>query len=269
MKSLEIFLDIDSCIIDGTYQFTAPLEEVRKKLAQYSTKMRFHLNSNRSLSSTLSIWNQVRFNGLIIYENGQGVFDPVSGIDACSPGIRLDRDELVKVLSQVSDKVSFISTDELIKNPASFVNDNKRLIYCEDSRVFTSTVYPRINIAGVPTFDREFMLKTLEVLRTHYQKDYDIQTSEDYGNIILTPRGSLKSNPMKKIAGKNRIASFGDQKQDILMFKESFRGLIGCPMNASQEVKDFVLKNGGFVSKLKYTSGLLEFLDYLSKRTYK
>ena len=146
-----------------------------------------------------------------------------------------------------------------------FFSSLSKEAYCEKSRIFTATVYPRVINQGIPTENDEFTSNVFERLKKVYGEKYNLFFSKKYGNIILTPKNALKSNPMKKIAGENRIASFGDEIPDILMFQESSPKMIGCPANAREEVKRFVRKNNGLVSRKSYTEGVLDFVNYIQK----
>lgn len=267
MVKLDVFLDIDGCLINSNYEFTAPLAELRARVNKYSANMNLNINSNRSLQNILDICNKLNFNGLLVYENGQGIFDPIRNIDFDSVGIAINRKELIDKLLKISDEVSFISTDELLRNPQGFSSLKSKVIFCEKTRNFTATIYPRIIQDRVPIINLEFLKETEDFLMKKYGLGYNVRSSNVYGNVILTPHGALKSNPMQKIAKGNLIASFGDEFADTFMFKESTPTLIGCPANASDEVKDFVNKNGGLVSNATYTAGVLNFLDYLNEKT--
>ncbi|MEI7719229.1 MAG: HAD hydrolase family protein [archaeon] len=266
MSNLDVFFDIDGCLINSSYDFTVSPQELSATVKKYENIMRVHINSNRSLPSILNIWNKVGFAGLIVYENGQGVFDPVTNTDLNSSEKRISKRELASKLLSISDEVKFISTDKLIQNPADFSSQKSKSIFCEESRDYTATVYPRINLLGVPVIDWEFLNITEKLLEEHYGRDYEVCSSKIYCNVMLTPNHALKSNPMQKIAGNNLIASFGDENPDIKMFEESTPGLIGCPANASKKVQEFVSKKGGLVSKKEYTAGALDFLNYISKK---
>jgi|GEM_PF-2088258 len=264
MKKIEVFLDIDGCFIDEKYQFNVPLDDLNEGLKKYFEIMNFNLNSNRSLVSIMNLWSQIKPNGLIVYENGQGIFNPVENIEEPN-GKKFSRENLKKNLRGLCNRISFIPTDDLIKTPEKFESKLSREIYCEDTRRFTMTIYPRIISSGIPIEDLDYTLEVLERVGKKYSDSYEVYFSKKYGNIILTPKNALKSQPMKKIADGKEIASFGDEIPDIMMFRESSPGMVGCPANAKKEVKDFVKKTGGFVSEKPFTRGVLEFVEYLAR----
>jgi hydroxymethylpyrimidine pyrophosphatase-like HAD family hydrolase len=265
MERLEVFFDIDGCLVDKEYHLTIPTTELERGVRASSLRMGLHLNSNRSRRSILDIRAQVGFNGLVIYENGQGIFNPTTGEDYTLSKIgKFSRKDLIRKLGQISEQVSFVSTDDLINFPERFSSSLSRVIFCEESREYTATVYPRVIKNGVPTFDKNYLDEAKEFLSKSFGNKYIIRSTPGYGNVVLTPIGALKSGPMKRLFGTNRVASFGDDIPDINMFQESSPTLIGCPANSVQEVKEFVRKNGGFVAGGQYTTGAIEFLNYLN-----
>ena len=267
LQRLEIFFDIDGCLIDETYKFTLPVSNVAGRFGCLSHPSRIHLNSNRSLKGILPIWEMTKPNGLIIYENGLGVFDPRNAAHTSTGKAAFNRSTLIKTLMATGDNVKFINTGDLIKNPSLHRGVNGcKVFYCEESREFTATVYPRIIRDELPTPDLEFVLQTYQLLADNYSKEYDVRKSDSFYNILITPRAALKSNPMSEIAGENRIASFGDDEADIQMFKKSTPGLIGCPANAKPEVISYVRSHLGFIAQSSYTRGVIQFLDYLDKK---
>jgi hydroxymethylpyrimidine pyrophosphatase-like HAD family hydrolase len=262
MSKIDVFFDIDGCLINENYDFTVSPKLLTDKVRLLDEKLKVHLNSNRSLKSILKIWSQLNTNGFLIYENGLGVYNPLAGMQPCCVEQKFDRTKLIELLHQQGLETLFVDTDRLIRMPAEF----SRLtgtVFCEESREYTATIYPRLMVGQIPQTDMYFIKKVKKVLDPIYSRDYNLSISEEWGNILLTPKNALKSRPMKTIAGDSRIASFGDQNADILMFKESGRGLIGCPKNAAQEVKDFVRDAGGFISDKDYTAACLDFLGYI------
>lgn len=264
MNNLEVFLDIDGCLIDNTYNLTAPLENLRKAAKKLEKKARVNLNSNRSLSGILKIWDSVRFNGLLIYENGLGIYDPILKIDNSSNQSELDRAQLMTNLASITEEFEFISTDDLVREPRNFRSIGFNKIYFEKTRKYTMTVYPRLFKENVPFIDSEYLLKVKLRLDEFYGQSYDIRISNSYGNVILVPKNALKSKPMKKIASGLKIASFGDETADICMFRESNPGLFGCPNNSQETVKEFVIAQGGFVPQKNYTLAVIDFFEYLN-----
>lgn len=261
--SVEVFFDIDGCLIDENYRFTVPVEQFRALVQPYLDKMRLHLNSNRSLEHVIKIWQQLHFNGLLIYENGQGVYDPLKNILLDCSGKPFDKSRLRKSLEGYADDVFFIQTMKLIKHPELLSSDLSKVVYCEETREFTATVYPRTIVDGIPSFDVNYYDRIFELLCDVYNSEYDITPEVAYGNIALTPKTSQKSRPFSKLFPGRRIASFGDNTADIAMFRGSSPGLFGCPANASVDVKGFVRENQGYLSANYYTQGALDFLNYL------
>jgi len=269
MERLEVFFDIDGCLVDKEYRFTVSPTELESSVGASSSQMSLHLNSNRSRQSILDIRAKVKFNGLVIYENGQGIFNPITGEDYTLSEVgKFSREDLIKKLRQISEQVSFISTDDLMNFPERFSSSLSRVMFCEGSRKYTATVYPRVVKNGVPTFDQNYLDEAEEFLSKKFGSIYTVRVTPGYGNVILTPIGALKSSPMRRLARTNRVASFGDDIPDINMFQESSPTLMGCPANSVQEVKEFVRKNGGFVAESQYTAGAIEFLDYLNKKIF-
>lgn len=265
MSNIDVFFDVDGCLINSQYNFTVPPEKLKKILSEAEGELTVHLNSNRSLSSLLKIWETIKTNGLLIYENGLGVYDPQKKELNEDESKAFPKAELLSIFGSHGVGVQFVDTDKLVTNSREFTS-SEPVVFCEKTRKYTATLYPRVNQKGILQVDEDFILRVRNILESQYGLNYDITSSIGYGNILLTPKGALKSKPMRVIAGKNRIASFGDQVPDILMFRESDSGLIGCPGNAAPEVKRFVQEAGGFVCKKNYTAGCLDFLKYLYRK---
>ncbi|MFH1500618.1 MAG: HAD hydrolase family protein [archaeon] len=259
---INAFFDIDGCILSPELKFTLSPEKLVRKTRSLDGRVKFHLNSNRSLKGIRPIYDQIGFDGLIIFENGLGVYDPTLEKTVIEKGCPIDRERLSEILSEVG-RVSFIDTDQIFLNPDSVLRQDPVEVYCEKTRVYTMTIYPRI-VSNKGLQSTVSILNQVDSLvNGHYKTEYDISRSLDYFSVMLTPKTALKSGPMKEIATDSRIASFGDSAQDILMFKESAPGLIGCPSNAHQEALDYVRRNKGFISELQYTAGTLDFIGEL------
>jgi len=262
MKTIDAFFDVDGCLINEKYQFTIPPKKLTEVIKGFEGGLRVHLNSNRSLKSLIGIWEMIQTEGVLIYENGLGVFDPKTNRFIQDSGGRFCKVSLSKQLRSMGFKLQVIDTDRLITNPGEFTG-NGAIVFCEQSREYTATLYPRLMVEGVPQINGGLIEQVRDVLHEKYGREYNISTSSLYGNILMTPKSALKGQYMKTVAGDSFIASFGDQIPDILMFKESSPGLIGCPNNSSLEVKKFVREGGGTVSPKNYTSACLDFLKYL------
>ncbi|VVB79716.1 haloacid dehalogenase-like hydrolase [uncultured archaeon] len=264
MRDLEIFLDIDGCLINRNYDFTAPIEKIIALARKLESKARINLNSNRSLPSILKIWEKLKFNGLLIYENGLGVYNPLLEQGKSFDQPEFDREKLINNLSDIAGELEFIPTDDLVREPKNFISECSSKIYFEETRKFTLTAYPRLFKERVLFVDRAYLNRIKDRLELIYSEKYDIRTSESYGNIILVPKNASKSNPMKRIAQGLKIASFGDESVDICMFKESDTKLIGCPNNSQDQAREYVKNLSGFVSQHDYTLGVIDFLEYLN-----
>ena len=264
MREIDVFLDIDGCLINQRYEFTSSLDKLRLAAKQISDKARINLNSNRSLPSILKIWERVLFNGLLIYENGIGTYNPITKEGDSFGQSEFDRDSLLSILNGVAEGFDFISTDELVREPKKFVSDIASKIYFEETRKFTLTAYPRLFKNNIPFIDPEYITEVKKRFESAFSNSYNIRTSDSYGNIILVPKNAIKSNPMRRISRGSNIASFGDELADTCMFDESSYGLCGCPGNSPELVKDFVKRQEGFVSSEDYTNGVIGFLEYLN-----
>jgi hydroxymethylpyrimidine pyrophosphatase-like HAD family hydrolase len=262
---IEAFFDIDGSLIDESCEFNAPVKKLSSLVRELSGEVRFNINSNRSLKNILSIWEKIGFNGVIVYENGLGVFNPKNGRKELETGKGIDKEKIRNILSEEGERVSFINTDELIRNPKKFIAQPGMPIYCEQTREYTATIYPRIIFNNIPVPDSEYLSYIAGKIVNAFGDPYNIDISSKYFNITLTPKDASKGNPMRNMK-IGKIASFGDSTQDIEMFRESTAGLVGCPANADLEVKDFVEKRKGFIATFPHTSGAIEFIREVFKK---
>lgn len=247
-----IFFDLDGCLITPSYQFNIPLEEVQsaiRSLQGDGTKI--HVNSNRSIASIESIRATLGFNGCVIYENGAGIYNPITKIKDGNGTRLFDKKMLTKVLNNAGFPTYFIDTDQEFPR-----NIERTVVFCEKTREYSVTAYPRKEeeVSGIN--------RIYSVLYDSFGATYDINKNQVYQNIILTLKKINKGCALKYFDGIS--ASFGDEVADISMFNKS--DICGCPSNASEEVKKYVQKRGGFLACNPYTLGAREFMNYLEEQ---
>lgn len=265
MKTIDVYFDIDGCLINRQYSANLDNKKIKDIVTNAKNKgLTFNLNSNRSINSILNIRNEFLFNGKIIYENGIGLYDPDKNKKQKTEFKKIDKVNLENFLKLNKYDVIFLDTDIIVKDLDSvkkYSYDNTNFVFCEISREYTMTLYPRdltsneVSIGDVP--------KLKEIIEQEY-KDYKVNDNYFYNNIIMVPRNSNKGSLLKKISKNNIIASFGDEEADISMFKQS--QFIGCPSNADEIVKEFVFEQKGFISKEKYTRGAMNYINYLLEK---
>jgi hydroxymethylpyrimidine pyrophosphatase-like HAD family hydrolase len=262
----EIFFDVDGCLVDKKCHLNMDLEDFKIKVFEAIQKgSRFHINSNRSLDNLLDIYRKFGFNGHIINENGIGVYNP-NTLEMLDIGFKeVDKEALADNLSKYEfGNVEFIDTGVLITDPEKFTGhfvDTNRLCFCERTRKYTMTFYPRILENGKVSFELD-MLKGMANLLAESYPDFRIETGVDYGNVLMTPNKSSKGVGLRRIATNGRIFSFGDEIGDISMFDVS--DFCGAPFNASDKVKNEVIKLKGYVSNQEFTRGAYDFLNHIT-----
>jgi hydroxymethylpyrimidine pyrophosphatase-like HAD family hydrolase len=254
---LDIFFDIDGCLIDSNYSFTVNPEFLNQEFQNLISRgARIHINSNRSLDSILKSTKDLNYNGLIIFENGCGIYNPQNKKTENTSFKKINKD----LFSQLGE-VRFMDTD-LLRNPDSFLGEvNDEIIYfCHKDRIYTMTIYPRVR--KDLKLEVPFLDEIISRLNNILGDDFNYESSNTYGNIILTPKDSSKGAMMSLII-KNPSASFGDSIPDISMFEKT--NYCGCPLNSQNEVLDYVKERKGFLGSEGYTKDAIKFLQEIKK----
>ncbi len=259
MKYQSIIFDIDGCLVNEKYEFTIPLEEMQKIIQEGKSKgLIFSINSNRSLESMLSIYQQLEFNWKLIGEGGAYMFDPLMRETKSLFDTEIDRLQLVNSLKDLTNNIWYGDTNNVLINPKSIATKckNRELtIFLENTRKYTMTIYPRNVSCDTLCFDKELISNVLKTVKKAF-KDYEAVPSMKYGNVLLTPKSLQKGSLLGSLPGPR--ASFGDTQQDISMFENS--EYCGAPLNAEQKTIDKVKELRGFISTKTYTSGAYEFI---------
>jgi hydroxymethylpyrimidine pyrophosphatase-like HAD family hydrolase len=113
------------------------------------------------------------------------------------------------------------------------------VVFAEPSRKYTASLYPRRVFGKQVLKDLDLFRKVADELLVAFP-DYDIgPDSAVRHQIILKPKGVLKSTLIPRLSASGHVASFGDSRDDVCMFKCS--AFCGAPANASAETKEAVL----------------------------
>jgi len=260
----QIFFDIDGSLITPNYRINVELQYLQRIIGEAKQKgFVLNLNSNRSLEGILKIRDEFNLNGFIIYENGCGVFDPTSGVNESSSLPEINRNMLASHLKNSGFNAVFVNTDQLIKDSnrfLDFLQDGQVSVFCEASRKFSATLYPR-KLTASNKVEVDSLDSILSLLSEKYKGEYTLIENYTYGNLSITLKQTEKGSNLDTIAKDMPIASFGDEIADISMFIKS--DICGCPSNASEEVKLEVQKRKGYIAKSPYTQGACEFIRYL------
>lgn len=255
-----IVFDIDGCLLNTRYQYTIPFETLCGIIQRGKSEgMTFNINSNRSLSSMLKIYNELDFNGFLIGEGGAYLYDPNTDQTDSFTENEVDRSALIDILNELTPNVAIVDTDEVIKRPQEYAEDytaGEVVIFLEQSRKFTMTAYPRIVQKGTLVFDQG-LLESIAIEMVPEFTEYFLAANLRYGNILLSPKNLEKGSMFSRLP--KPIASFGDTNQDISMFENS--DFCGAPSNATENVKRRVFELKGFVSNKDYTAGAYEFIN--------
>lgn len=259
---VEIYFDIDGCLIDAKYKYNMKMATFRDKIVEAKEKgFIFNLNSNRSLDSILAIRGVVGFDGVVITESGITSYNTQKNTNTTIESFsEFPWDKIKSDLEVVGYDVILGTDKSLIRNPNKFkdkCSEANESIFFQNKRKYTATLYPlKLDNDQVVVGDIETVK---DVLEENYGGLYDIISGSKYGNLILTPKGSNKGLFLDDNINNN--IAFGDAIVDIDMFKKSH--FFGCPANAQEEVKTYVRNNGGYVCKEEFTKGAYEFLDHL------
>jgi hydroxymethylpyrimidine pyrophosphatase-like HAD family hydrolase len=259
--TLDIFFDLDGSLIDTTYRPNVAAVEFRRQLELLGPETKTHLNSNRSLVQLRTFYEEFGLNGYIILENGCCFFDPCTGVESTSCVRPFDRD---KLRSSLELPVVFTSTDAVVMGQAVDAGDGP-FVFAEPSRKYTMTLYPRLLQNSTPVKDVDLLQEVYLRVKNEFI-DYEVsQDPVTYWNILLKPKGVLKSTLLPQLSRSERIASFGDSRDDICMFECSM--FSGAPENASEDAKEAVRQRGGMVTPSPYTKGAMEFLGEIGHRS--
>jgi HAD superfamily hydrolase (TIGR01484 family) len=265
---MDVFFDVDGCLIDTKYQPNMDMDEFRALVAEkIATGWFFHINSNRSNVSLLKLREQFGFNGTLISENGIAVYDPRTDETITADGFTpIDRDELSGVFEfRPRSKVRYIATSQLANEPIRFAHEfegpENTVYFIENTRQYTATVYPRVDSAELTSCTPELLEATVELLSGKFP-NFDVTTSPAYGNVLMIPKGANKGSTMRDIAD-GQVASFGDGSADVSMFEIS--DYFGVPSNGDEAVMQAARTWRGFVADRPYTQGAYDFLLQLKE----
>jgi len=111
----------------------------------------------------------------------------------------------------------------------------------------------------------DFMVdeKEKEVFEKLTIKNKNLTIKKDNGRLVAYPYILNKGTPIQeiiKITGLSPedIVVAGDEPADIAMMDPAISKNVICPSNAIEEVKRYVQKTGGIVSKKPYSEGVIE-----------
>jgi len=111
----------------------------------------------------------------------------------------------------------------------------------------------------------DFMVdeKEKEEFKNFIVKGENLTIKKGDRRLVSYPSILNKGNPVKEIIritgiSPENIVVAGDEQADTAMMDPSVSKNIICPFNAGEEVKKYVKKMGGIISKKPYTEGVIE-----------
>jgi len=258
----QIFFDIDGCLITPRYEYNMNIELFKNAIDNIKSKnFVLNLNSNRSLETIMKIRKDLDFNGVVIYENGIGIYNPKTEEKKSYGFTQINKDKIQKIINLNNYNCNFISTDKIIKYPESFAKQlSKETIFCEQSREYTMTLYPRKLEEGVVIAGDLINIKN--IMQENFPQ-YECSINYKYNNVLIIPLGAKKGSNLANLILNNNSASFGDEIADISMFE--ITQYCGCPLNAYEDVKKDVIKRNGMITNQKYTAGAFEFIKRIGE----
>jgi HAD superfamily hydrolase (TIGR01484 family) len=280
MKTKKIFfLDIDGTLIDLKYQSNAP-KAGEFFLQAEAENCFFSLNSNRAIEDLLPLYRQFNFNGVIIGENGLFAYTPSSQemtwfIDEEEKKALLTAREHVKARMKAFlsekyhfqpathwldvDTVQWLTETEISQN---IFQEGNIVVLNNVHRLFTLSAHVKICAEGKFQTASKIIPDLVRSLQQEFAADplFEINFSEEFGNILFYSKKLNKKTAIQKIAQENRdalLVGIGDEMNDWKMMDG-----VG-QFYTTQNTKPEVQQKAVYTSPYSYTQGVIDIVGKL------
>lgn len=121
--------------------------------------------------------------------------------------------------------------------------------------------------AGIVATSVEEMAEILAFIDTEISKYENLAYLRNTIYLRFSHKDYHKGSSLAEIArrcnvDKEQVFTIGDGHNDIDMLHKDYAGMIACPANADEEVKQHVREQGGYVCKERASLGAIEAMDY-------
>lgn len=262
-----VFCDIDGCIGDFTkpeYPLKQEIGKNKKSLELIKNKVDelknqgiiFGVSTGRSFYQADHIMETTGHQGPSIFEMGNVIFEPSEGVYNLFERHEKFKDCVEVVREFIQWKNQMKNNEQKIKEffPGSNVRqmkDRSCMLTYEFDKEIGNELYSLIESMFPEIFKNAVEKKLLKVLIS--KNAIDILPSLTKGDAVsyLINKYGIR---------KEEVLAIGDSSHSDLDFLDS-AGIIACPDNADEKLKNFVLLNNGFVVPNKSSQGLLNILD--------
>ncbi len=260
-----VFCDIDGCmgnfvkpeypLKQDTSKNEQELERIREKTRQFNGIL-FGVATGRSFYQADHIMQQTGHQGPSVFEMGNVIYDPREGVynlferhEKFSSNL-----DLMQTFIHWKNRMKLLEEEVRKKFQGSDVRQMKDRT-CMLTYEFESDIGDELQeyLLGVMAPELEKVVKEgyLKILKS--KKAIDILPNLSKGDAVaylINKYGIDKSS----------VLAIGDSSHSDLSLLQS-AGLVACPDNADNEMKNYVLEHGGFVAPSTSNRGLLNILD--------
>jgi HAD superfamily hydrolase (TIGR01484 family) len=258
-----IFLDIDGTLIQpnqkpNSMKLTPLIKHLSKK------GVLFGLNSNRSIEDVRPLYKQFHLNGPLVLENGVFFLFKKQKVmllkktKAITPLITQIVQDFI-LFKQLNCKVVCLDT-------VAFITSKKKtsiplIIVINKYRQYTSSIH----ILRFGVHDKVLAKELCDYISTYFKRNrlqLTAESPQSFGNIVITPNKVNKGTALKALQAHLSNYQFhmiGDDPADL----ETSRWITSffAVGNAGKEVKE----KSDYISKKKYTQGVVDILEYFEK----
>lgn len=260
-----VFCDIDGCMGDFVkpeYPLKQNIEKNKKYLDLIKARVKkfkdvsFGVCTGRSFYQSDHIMEATGHQGLSVFEMGNVIFDPNIGVyNLFEKHKRFNKDayaikRFVEWKNQMSNFENTVK-DKFLDSNIRQIKDRSCMLTYEFDKDIGNKLYEFL-LPFMPVPIKEAIDK--EVLKVLISaKSLDIMPRVNKGEAVSHLIEKYNINRLEVLA-------IGDSSHSDLDLLKS-AGIVACPDNADEALKDFVLKNNGFIVPNPSSRGLLNILD--------
>lgn len=260
-----VFCDIDGCMGDFVkpeYPLKQSIEKNKKYLDLIKIKVKklkdisFGVCTGRSFYQSDHIMETTSHQGLSVFEMGNVIFEPNEGVYNLFEKHEKFKEHIPKIKEFIEWKNQMSDFEDSIREKFSTANirqikDRSCMLTYEFDKDIGQELYNYLNPL-MPKFIKENIER--EVLRVLFSaKSLDIMPNFNKGEAVSF---LIKKYNINKL----EVLAIGDSSHSDLDLLKSV-GIVACPDNADEALKNFVLEKNGFVVPNPSSRGLLNILD--------
>jgi HAD superfamily hydrolase (TIGR01484 family) len=139
---------------------------------------------------------------------------------------------------------------------------------CRDEDGF-ELLYEGGRLAGLMTADEAMMERAAEMVARLARGVPEFSFNRNYVWMRFAHRDIHKGSSLAELArlqgvAREEILAIGDHLNDLPMLDGSAAGMVACPSNAVEEVKQVVRSNGGYISPYAWGAGVADAIRHFT-----